>query len=78
MSLTKSDLTSYQKRWRAVADVETAERRSTSMTQRWEKLNALVRMAAGLNLRPTTDDEQMAWMRWNVLRRRYLEEKQRK
>ncbi len=78
MHMNKSMLTAYQNRWEAVAEIEAAELRQTSMAQRWQQLNALVRMAAGLGILRKADDEQTfeIHQRWNFLKDRYLAETQ--
>jgi len=80
MQLNKSMLIAYQDRWKAVADVEAEEQRQTSVAQRWRKLNALVRIAAGLGLQRREDDEaQVAVVRdrWNRLKQLHLAKSQR-
>ena len=72
MSMDKSMLMAYQERWQAVADVQNAELRHATMTQRWQQLNALVGMAAGLGIVPESDNDYSVIMRWNTLRERYF------
>ncbi|MBN1877346.1 MAG: hypothetical protein JXA33_24190 [Anaerolineae bacterium] len=50
MVLDPEMLKAYQEWWRAVAEVEKAERQQASLTERWQKLNALFRMAAALGM----------------------------
>ena len=78
MQMNKSMLTAYKNRWEAVAEIEATELRQTSMAQRWQQLNALVRMAAGLGILRRDDDEQNSEIhqRWNLLKDRYLAETQ--
>lgn len=50
IQMNKSMLRDYKNRWQTVAEFEVIEQQQTSIVQRWQKLNALVRMAAGLGL----------------------------
>jgi hypothetical protein len=80
MDLNKSMLTEYQDRWKAVANVEKIEQQQTSVAQRWRKLNALVRMAAGLGLLQKEDDDtQISEVRerWNRLKQLHAAKSQR-
>jgi len=78
MSLDRELLQAYQRRWQDVAEVEEAERRQASITQRWQKMNSLLRMAAALGLLPTTSEEESELIdhRWNRLRAIHLAEQQ--
>lgn len=64
----------YRMRWQAVAEIETLEQRQASLSQRWQKLNSIMRMAIALGLKPEADaaQEQVIYQRWNKLRRLYL------
>jgi hypothetical protein len=80
MDLNKSMLTEYQDRWKAVADIERIEQQQTSVAQRWRKLNALIRMAAGLDLlQKEEDDTQISDVRdrWNRLKQLHVAKSQR-
>jgi len=50
MQLNQEILLAYKKRWQIVANKEEAEQRNTTTTERWRKTNALLRMAAALDL----------------------------
>jgi hypothetical protein len=50
MKLDREMAQAYRDRWQAVAEVENAQRQQTSLTQRWQTLNALLRMAAALGV----------------------------
>ncbi len=54
--LNQQNLLAYRQRWTAVAAVEAAERQSSSITERWQQLNALFRMALSLNILPQNQD----------------------
>ena len=77
MSVDQAQLIAYRERWAAVAEIEAAEQRETTVAQRWQKLNSILRMAAGLGIAAQKDDEQIAVVRqrWNFLKDRYLAEK---
>ena len=72
--MNKSMLIEYQERWKAVAEVELMEQRQASIRQRWQQLNAIVRMAAGLGVLYKDEDGQVdiVRQRWNVLKDLYL------
>lgn len=59
----------FRERWQAVAAVERAERQAASMEQRWRQLNAIVRLAMGLQVTPKPDEDPV-YQRWADLRRR--------
>ena len=65
----------YQKRWEAVAGARRMEQQHETVGERWRKLNALLRMAAALDLQPVVDQQQeeLARQRWNRLIVRYLD-----
>ena len=80
MNLNKAALTAYKNRWVAVSKIEQDELRQSSIAERWRTLNALVRMADGLNLSRLEDEVQISAVRnrWALLRERYLINQQRR
>ncbi len=55
----------YRNRWQAVAEIEAAEQRATSIVQRWRQTNQLLGMALALGLDLTgRDDELEVRRRW--------------
>lgn len=68
--LNKADLQQSQDRWQLVAQYERREESERSFFDRWEKLNAIIRMAADLNFAKdaNSQDEAIVWNRWNKLR----------
>ena len=78
--MDKSLAEQYRMRWQAVAEIEISEQRQASFSQRWQKLNAIVRMVAALGLKPEVDlaQEQIVYTRWNTLRECYLAEVEEK
>lgn len=73
--LDKEALQAYRRRWQTIADVEAAERREASLAERWQQMNALLRMALALKLPLTTDDQEAGegHEQWNRLRALYLD-----
>ncbi len=74
--LDKAMLQVNQRQWQEVAQIKLQEERSSSLLQRWQKLNALIRLAASLELPVTVgyQDEIIVWERWNKLRNLHLAE----
>ncbi len=62
-------LRQFHERWQTIGAVEAAERRAATVAQRWQQLNAVLRLALGLGL-PLKEDEQekMVWERWARLK----------
>ena len=50
----------YRARWQAVAAIEEEEQRASSVQSRWQQLNAILRLAAGLGLNMAQPDEEEA------------------
>lgn len=71
MMLDPEMLRTYRRRWQAVAEIETYEERESSVTERWRRLNALLRMAAALRLDYDDPAEALAFRQWNRLRAMY-------
>lgn len=74
MSIDRASLLAYQRRWQAVDAVKQAEQQAATVAERWQRLNALLRLAGSLGLqspddRPISDPAQQ---RWNHLRALYL------
>ena len=61
----------YRKRWEAVKQIEIQEQQAASIEQRWQQLNALMRLANGLSLHPDQNDEMdlQVYNRWAKLKR---------
>lgn len=74
MILNQEMLKAYQKRWQAVAEVKNTELQRTTICQRWQQMNALLRMAAALGIQPEKDFEEddIVYQRWNRLRELYI------
>lgn len=67
--LDKQSLMTYRHRWQAVTAIEAAERRSSSITERWQQTNALLRLAISLDILPATSDfiQDEVRQRWQIL-----------
>ncbi|RLT39339.1 MAG: hypothetical protein DWI57_10450 [Chloroflexi bacterium] len=66
--LDQQSLAAYQQRWQAVAAIEAAERQSASLADRWQQMNALLRLAMSLEFslieKDTIPDEgQQRWQK---------------
>ena len=72
--LDQQSLTAYRQRWQAVAAVETTERQSASVDERWKQLNALLRIAVTLEFSPVPEETNInaGWQRWKMLTDHYL------
>ena len=72
--MNKAMLSAYREQWKNVAQVDVEIQRKTTISQRWQKLNSLIRLAAGLNLLQKKDDSQIKTVRqrWNRLKNLYL------
>ena len=62
----------YRERWRAVEAVERAEQRRSSVAWRLQQLDAIYRLAVGLQLhaRDSSEEEGSVYERWAGLKRR--------
>ena len=76
MTLTKEMFQAYQARWQIMAEHHQHEIRQMSVAERWERLEAVRRMAAELGLQPDPTDAQaeLVYERWNKLKTLYLEQ----
>jgi len=59
----------FRKRWQAVAALEREEQREASIALRWQQLNAILRLAIGLEL-PLREqfEEEIVRRRWAKLK----------
>ena len=67
-NMTKEQAAEYRARWEAVKAIEIAEQRAATIQQRWQQLNAILRMARGLRLPPPERDEEVVRQRWAKLK----------
>jgi len=73
MPFDARQLREYRARYDALAAVEAAELRAMTIEQRWQQLNALLRLAheLGLPLGEVDEGEEQVWQRWARLRELY-------
>lgn len=72
-SLEKEALIAYRNRWQSVTELEAGERRSTTFTERWQQLNALLQVARSLDLSITRGQEsELQYQNWQKIRLIYL------
>ncbi len=67
-TIDKEALKAYRNRWEAVAEVEAAEKRHATIEQRWQKLNAMLRLTISLGLyekmrNPNVNDVRNRWIK---------------
>jgi hypothetical protein len=74
MMLSSEDLITYKQRWQLVKEIEAEEKRDASVSQRWNKLNSLVRLASALNLQFSSESgqEDLVRERWQRILNYYL------
>ena len=58
----------FRERWEAVAAIEARELRDASISLRWQQMNAIFRLAMGLGLLESEEDDPEV----NAVRRRWL------
>jgi len=72
-------LQAYRRRWQAVEQVKRAEQQAATVTERWQRLNSLLRLARSLGLQSSENDSLSDPMQqhWNRLKALYLIEQQK-
>ncbi len=58
----------YKERWDAVAMIDREELRKTSIEKKWQQLNSIIRLAAGLGLLKPDPSEEEMYERWARLK----------
>ena len=68
--MSKESLRQFRDRWQAVAAVELQAQRAASITLRWQQMNAIFRLAFGLQLPIASSDreEEVVRQRWIKLK----------
>jgi hypothetical protein len=61
-------LKTYLARWQAVEEIERQELQSATMELRWQQLNSAIRMAIGLGIYESNEDEIEVFQRWAKLK----------
>ena len=66
------DIRFYQERWKAVEEIERQELRAMTLEEHWRKLNAIVRFAIEMGMKPDEDDSEMeVYLRWAKIKAQY-------
>ena len=62
----------YRERWRAVEAVDSAEQRCSSVGWRLQQMDAIYKLAAGLQLaeKDLSEEEAAGYERWALVKRR--------
>jgi hypothetical protein len=70
--LDKQLVREYRERWRAVEAVDLAEQRRSSVGSRLLQMDAIYKLAAGLQLtdKASSEEEAAVYERWALLKRR--------
>ena len=66
--ILKEDAIAYKERWRAVAEVELQELRSTSMETKWRQLNSIVCLAIRWGISKPDPSEELVYQQWVKLK----------
>jgi len=64
----KDDWIAYQRRFRAVAEVELQELRSTSIETKWRQLNSIISLAIRMGVFKPDPSEELVYQRWAKLK----------
>ena len=73
----KQDLQTYIARWHAIEAVQAEERRSASLSLRWQQLNAAYGIARGLGLLQPDASEAGVFAKWAKLKEKAAEQRPR-
>ena len=66
------DIRFYKERWKAVEEIERQELRAMTLEEHWRKLNAIVRFAIEMGMKPDEDDSEMeVYLRWAKIKAQY-------
>jgi len=66
------DIRFYKERWKAVEEIERQELRAMTLEEHWRKLNAIVRFAIEMDMKPDEDDSEMeVYLRWAKIKAQY-------
>jgi hypothetical protein len=64
----KDDWIAYQRRFRAVAEIELQELRSTSMETKWRQLNSIISLAIRMDIFKQDPSEELVYQTWAKLK----------
>jgi len=66
--MMKDDVIAYRDRWRAVADIELHELRSTSIETKWYQLNSIIDLAIRWGIFKADPSEEGVYKQWAKLK----------
>lgn len=72
--MNKQQLLEYRGRWKAVAAIELEEQRAATISQRWQQLNDIFRMAMALGLPLETPEREKEV---EIVRQRWIKLKEK-
>jgi hypothetical protein len=64
----KYDLIANKEHWRAVAEIEREELRTTSIEKKWQQLNSIINIGIGLGIFTADPSEEVVYHRWAKLK----------
>ena len=64
----KDDWIAYQDRWRAVAEIELLELRSTSIETKLQQLNSIINLAIRMGIFKQDPSEELVYQQWAKLK----------
>ena len=64
----KDDWIATQDRWRAVAEVELQELRTTSIETKWRQLNSIISLAIRMGIFKPDPSEELVYQQWAKLK----------
>ena len=67
----KSEMKAYKARWAMVEAIKLEERKSASISLRWQQLNTAYAMAKGLGLLRPDPSEMGVYERWAKIKEKY-------
>lgn len=68
----KDDLLYFKRRREIVNEIEGEEMRITSIEKKWQQLNAIIKLAAGLGLFRLDPSEEVVYKRWAKLKEKAM------
>ncbi len=68
----RDDTRLYKQRWKAVAEIEQEELRDTPIEKKWQQLNSIIRLAAGINILLPDPSEEALYERWGKLKEKAI------
>jgi hypothetical protein len=66
--MLKDDVIAYKERWKAVAEIEEQELRTTSISMKWRQLNSIINLAKRMGIFTQDLSEELVYQRWAKLK----------